>query len=186
MARIYDNTKSPILNNPYEEPRLYYDTDMDGNLDYSRVIDGRRPFTASIDIVPKRHEQKRIFSGSDFENADANAAFINEIRTQVKRWRENNYSGVTRITRELLNYWFKNPERQYHYLLFFCQREAIETAIYLNEVADLDPNIGRDLLRQLNERLATVSDDPQFVLPRTAFKMATGTGKTVVMAMLIL
>lgn len=186
MARIYDNSKSPILNNPYEEPRLYYDTDMDGNLDYSHVIDGRRPFTTSIDIVPKHQDQMRMFGGSDFENADPNAAFINEIRSQVKKWRENNYNGVTRVTRELLNYWFKNPERQWHLQLFFCQREAIETAIYLNEVADLDPNIGRDLLRQLNERVATVSDDPQFVLPRTAFKMATGTGKTVVMAMLIL
>ena len=186
MARIYDNSKSPILNNPYEEPRLYYDTDMDGNLDYSHVIDGRRPFTTSIDIVPKHQDQMRMFGGSDFENADPNAAFINEIRSQVKKWRENNYNGVTRVTRELLNYWFKNPERQWHLQLFFCQGEAIETAIYLNEVADLDPNIGRDLLRQLNERVATVSDDPQFVLPRTAFKMATGTGKTVVMAMLIL
>ena len=186
MARIYDNSKSPILNNPYEEPRLYYDTDMDGNLDYSHVIDGRRPFTTSIDIVPKPHEQMQMFSGSDFDNADPNATFINEIRKQVKKWRENNYNGVTRITRELLNYWFKNPERQWHLQLFFCQREAVETAIYLNEVADLDPNIGRDLLRQLNERIATVSDDPQFILPRTAFKMATGTGKTVVMAMLIL
>lgn len=125
----------------------------------SRLDDGRRPYTASIDIVPKHHEQKQMFGGSDFEDSDANATFINEIRTQVKRWRENNYSGVTRITRELLNYWFKNPERQWHLQLFFCQREAIETAIYLNEVADLDPNIGRDLLRQLNERLATVSDD---------------------------
>lgn len=186
MARIYDNNKSPILNNPYEEPRLYYDTDMDGNLDYSHVIDGRRPFTTSIDIVPKHHEQMQMFGGSDFENTDPNATFINDIREQVKKWRENNYMGVTRVTRELLNYWFKNPERLWHLQLFFCQREAIETAIYLNEVADLDPNIGRDLLRQLNERVATISDNPQDLLPRTAFKMATGTGKTVVMAMLIL
>jgi len=44
-----------------------------------------------------------MFGGSDFEDSDANATFINEIRTQVKRWRENNYSGVTRITQELLN-----------------------------------------------------------------------------------
>ena len=50
MARIYDNTKSPILNNPYEEPRLYYDTDMDGNLDYSHVIDGRWAFVEVSDI----------------------------------------------------------------------------------------------------------------------------------------
>ena len=60
MARNYDTTKSPILNNPYEEPRLYYDTDMDGNLDYSHIIEGRRPFTTSIDIVPKRHQMPML------------------------------------------------------------------------------------------------------------------------------
>lgn len=178
--------KSPILNNPYEEPQLYYDTDADGNLDYSRIVKGRRPYTSNIDIMPSRQGQQSLFGGSDFENGDPNAKFINDIRVQVRQWRENNYLGVTRITRELLFYWFKNPERLWNMRLFFCQREAIETAIYLNEVADQDPNIGRDLLRQLMERRNTVSENPQDVLPRTAFKMATGTGKTVVMAMLIL
>ena len=178
--------KSPILNNPYEEPRLHYDTDADGNLDYSRIVQGRRPYTSNIDIMPNRQGQQSLFAGSDFENNDPNAVFINDIRKQVSRWRANNYPGVTRITKELLCYWFKDPERQWNMRLFFCQREAIETAIYLNEVAEQDPNIGRELLRQLGERRNTVSDNPQDVLPRTAFKMATGTGKTVVMAMLIL
>jgi type III restriction enzyme len=180
------DSKSPILNNPYEEPRLYYDTDADGNLDYSRIVQGRRPYTSNIDIMPSRQGQQSLFGGSDYENNDPNAKFINDIRIQVRQWRESNYPGVTRITHELLCYWFKNPERQWHHRLFFCQREAVETAIYLNEVADQDPNIGRDLLRQLGERRNTVSDNPLYVLPRTAFKMATGTGKTVVMAMLIL
>ena len=178
--------KSPILNNPYEEPQLYYDTDSDGNLDYSRIVKGRRPYTSGIDIMPSRQGQQSLFAGSDFESTDPNATFINDIRRQVKQWREQNYPGVTRITRELLCHWFKNPERDWNMRLFFCQREAVETAIYLNEVAGQDPNIGRDLLRQLDERRHTVSDNPQDVLPRTAFKMATGTGKTVVMAMLIL
>ena len=180
------DNKSPILNNPYEEPQLYYDTDADGNLDYSRIVQGRRPYTSSIDIMPNRQGQQSLFAGSDFENSDPNAKFINDIREQVRKWRETNYPGVTRITRELLCYWFKNPERHWNHRLFFCQREAIETAIYLNEVADQDPNIGRDLLRQLSERRSTVSEDSQYILPRTALKMATGTGKTVVMAMIIL
>lgn len=185
---MVNDNKSPILNNPYEEPRFFYDTDLSGNLDYSRVLQGRRPFTTSIDIIPKVKQQSELFGGSDLGvgEGDPNAPFINAIRSEVKKWRENNYRGVTRITRELLNFWFKNPERPWNLQLFFCQREAVETAIYLNEVADLDPNIGRDILRQLAEREATVSDDPKYVLPRTAFKMATGTGKTVVMAMLIL
>ena len=165
---------------------MHYDTDADGNLDYSRIVEGRRPFTTSIDIMPRRQMQQTIFAGSDFENTDPDAVFINEIRAQVGKWRNNNYAGVTRITRELLCYWFKNPDRKGQQQLFFCQREAIETAIYLNEVADQDPNIGRDLLRQLSERRHTASENPQDILPRTAFKMATGTGKTTVMAMLIL
>lgn len=183
-----DSDKSPILNNPYEEPKFFYDTDMGGNLDYSRILEGRRPFTTSIDITPKQSSQTELFSGSDLGigEGDPNAPFINGIRDEVKKWRDNNYRGVTRVTRELLNYWFKNPERVWNFRLFFCQQEAIETAIYLNEVADYDPNIGRDLLRQLSERQASVSGDTKDVLPRTAFKMATGTGKTVVMAMLIL
>lgn len=119
-------------------------------------------------------------------NQDAQAEFINGIREEVKKWRQAGYPKATRITRELLNFWFNNPERQNFQKLFFCQREAIETAVYLNEIADLDPNVGRYILRQLDERVATISDRPEDLLPRTAFKMATGTGKTVVMAMLIL
>ena len=97
--------KSPILNNPYEEPQLYYDTDADGNLDYSRIVKGRRPYTSNIDIIPSRQGQQTLFGGSDFENSDPNARFINDIRAQVRQWRENNYPGVTRITRELLFYY---------------------------------------------------------------------------------
>ena len=177
--------KSPILNNPYDEPRWHYAADLDGNLDYNNVLDGRRPYSASIGIAPNR-PNNGLFTYEDVPDADPNADFINSIRAEVKTWREKGYPHVTRVTRLLLNYWFCNPERQNFQKLFFCQREAVETAVYFNEVADFDPNVGRDLLRQLDERCATVADDYAYVLPRTAFKMATGTGKTVVMAMLIL
>ncbi len=177
--------KSPILNNPYEEPRWHYSADLEGNLDYNKVLEGRRQYSASIGIAPNK-PQNGLFTHDDIEEADPNATFINSVREEVKRWREAGYPHVTRITRELLNYWFCNPERQNFQKLFFCQREAVETAIYLNEAADFDPNVGRYLLQQLAERQQTVSDDYANILPRTAFKMATGTGKTVVMAMLIL
>ena len=86
-----DDNKSPILNNPYEEPRFYYDTDTSGNLDYNRTITGRRPFMTSIDIVPKQKTQPELFSGSDigYGEEDPNAPFINSIRAEVKKWREN-------------------------------------------------------------------------------------------------
>lgn len=176
---------SPILNNPYEEPKLHYDADLDGNLDYSKVLDGRRPYSANIGVAPNP-VNSALFSHDDLHEEDANAPFINGIRVEVKKWRESGYPRATRVTKELLNFWFNNPERQNFQKLFFCQREAVETAIYLNEIADFDPNIGREILRQLNERVETISDRYEDILPRTAFKMATGTGKTVVMAMLIL
>lgn len=177
--------KTPILNNPYEEPLLHYGS-IDGNLDYNTVLEGRRPFSLEIGITPNQNTQQSLFDDSAFTNEDQNARFINAIRSEVKKWRENDYPQTTRVTRELLHFWFCNSERPNNLRLFFCQREAVETAIYFNEVADRDPNMGRHLLHLLEERQNTVSDNQEYVLPRTAFKMATGTGKTVVMAMLIL
>lgn len=183
-----DENKSPILNNPYEEPKFYYDTDSNGNLDYENKLPGRRPYMTDVNIVPKaKTGQKSIFKGSDLgEPQDPDALFINGIREIIAKWRESGYPGTTRITKELLDFWFRNPERIFSQRLFFCQQEAVETAIWLNEVAERDPNKGTFYLNQLRERQNTVSDNPEDVLPRIAFKMATGAGKTVVMAMLIL
>ena len=95
------------------------------------------------------------------------------------------YPNVTRVTADLLRFWFMNPERHASARLFFAQREAVETAIWLNEVAEKS-NPGTNILRQLTEARATIGSDPVDQLPRIGFKMATGTGKTVVMAALIL
>jgi type III restriction enzyme len=180
------NNDNPVLNNPYEEPMYYYDTDMNGNIDYATVINGRRPFGYDVNIVPKKRTGQAIFSQEDFVSVDPNAEFINGIRKEVKAWREAGYPKASRITKELLDFWFNNKERRANLRLFFCQREAVETAVWLNEIAERDPNTGNYILNLLSERRHTVSSDDAYVLPRTAFKMATGTGKTVVMAMLIL
>jgi type III restriction enzyme len=180
------NNDNPVLNNPYEEPKYYYDTDMNGNIDYQTVMTGRRPFGYDVNIVPNKRGNKTIFSQEDFVTIDPNAEFINGIRKEVKTWREAGYPKASRITKELLDFWFNNKERRTNLRLFFCQREAVETAVWLNEIAEKDPNTGNYLLNLLTERRHTVSDNDADVLPRTAFKMATGTGKTVVMAMLIL
>ena len=191
MAEIEEknnDTRSPILNNPYEEPLYHYDTDADGNLNYDKKVEGRRPFKSEVNIASIQGKgQNTLFAGSDFYNSDdPDAAFINTMRQEVKKWRNDSYPRATRITRELLNFWFNNSERYNYQKLFFCQREAVETAVYLNEIADLDPNMGRSLLHNLQQRQQLMSSNIDNVLPRTAFKMATGTGKTVVMAMLIL
>lgn len=184
--KISNSNISPILNNPYEEPKWHYGATLDGNLDYSEILEGRRPYAANLTVISNTSPVKSFFSGEDIPIEDKNADFINCIRHVVKEWREQSYPKVTRTTRELLFYWFLNPERELNRSLFFCQREAVETAVYLNEVAPRDPNLGRSILHELDMRRGTISDNHEDVLPRTAFKMATGTGKTVVMAMLIL
>lgn len=110
---------------------------------------------------------------------------INLCRKEISKWRDENYPSTTRVTAELLRFWFRDPERVSVKKLFFAQKEAVETAIWLNEVADKS-NAGQNILRILREGQKTVSGDSQDQLPRIAFKMATGSGKTVVMACLIL
>ncbi|MBS1684465.1 MAG: DEAD/DEAH box helicase family protein [Bacteroidetes bacterium] len=176
MPEIYSSLENPILNNPYEEPTRYYQTLEDGTLNYSRIMKGRRPFTDQIASVPLANKAPGMFdiseSGIDY-NKD-----INLIRNEIRKWREEQYPGTTRVTKTLLEFWFLNPDRLNEQKHFFAQREAIETAIWLNEIAEKS-NVGSNILRKLKE--AEVQG-----LPRAAFKMATGTGKTVVMASLIL
>ena len=117
---------SPILNNPYEEPKWHYDVTFDGNLDYSRILAGRRPYAANLTVVPNATPNKALFSAEDISLDDENANFINGIRQVVKEWREQGYPKITRTTRDLLEFWFSNPERELSKSLFFCQREAVE------------------------------------------------------------
>ena len=77
MQQSNDN---PVLNNPYEEPRYYYDSDANGNINYEKVISGRRPYGYDINIVPKKRGQRNMFSQEDFSLEDPNAEFINTIR----------------------------------------------------------------------------------------------------------
>ena len=62
------NNDNPVLNNPYEEPRYYYDTDMNGNIDYQSVMNGRRPFGYDVNIVPNKRGNKTIFSQPKIRN----------------------------------------------------------------------------------------------------------------------
>jgi type III restriction enzyme len=177
---------NPILNSPYEEPGRHYATDAQGNLNYRDVRDGRRIFTPDVPQVPLGQQaQGNLYDLNDFPGK-YDDHLINRLRDELHRWRNDAYRGVTsRVTRELLQYWFANPERAAHQRLFFAQQEAVEAAIWLNEVAEKS-NTGTHLQSRLKQAQATVSDDTADRLPRIAFKMATGSGKTVVMACLIL
>jgi type III restriction enzyme len=176
---------NPILNSPYEEPALHYATDADGSLNYNDTRDGRRIFTPDIQVIPsKQGPQGSVFEVNDFAE-EYGTHLINLCRKEVGRWRNENYPNTTRVTKELLNFWFTNSERHATKQLFYAQREAVETAIWINEVAEKS-NAGQHILNKLREGQQSVSDDRDDQLPRIAYKMATGTGKTVVMACFIL
>jgi len=109
-------------------------------------------------------------------------SLINEIRYHVDQWRKlpnQNDWGVTPETARLLQHWrhhkFSNVRP------FFCQVEAIETAIWLTEVAPKGTKVMRAYVQQIEQ--ASRNSNPD--LSRVALKLATGAGKTTVMAMII-
>ena len=176
---------NPILNNPYEEPRSHYATDQAGNLNYDDVREGRRIFVTDTPTIPFAQRQPGMFDFNELAS-EWQDHLINLLRREVGAWRASRYAGVTsRVTRDLLDLWLLNPVREDRDKLFFAQQGAVETAIWLNEVAERS-NAGTHLLSRLAQSQQTVSQTPAQVLPRMAFKMATGSGKTVVMACLIL
>jgi type III restriction enzyme len=177
-------SENPILNSPYEEPILYYDTDSEGSLDYGKICEGRRIFKPDTTVIPTRQTGQRELTEWNDDVEQYGTHLINLCRKEVSNWRNENYPNTTRITKELLNFWFNNSERIVTKKLFFAQREAVETAIWLNEVAEKS-NPGQHILNLIKSGQQSVSGNVEEQLPRIAFKMATGTGKTVVMACLI-
>ena len=174
------SSENPILNNPYVEPELHYATNLDGELDYEDVVKGRRLFNGRVQTIPvQQRGQRDLLEMDDVVAGTHSEHLVNILRKEVRAWREGGYCSTTRVTRELLQFWFANPERDFTQKLFFAQQEAIETAIYLNEVAEKS-NVGQRILSDM-ESAQTITGG----LPRICFKMATGTGKTVVMGALI-
>lgn len=167
--------ENPVLNSPFHEPSRHFHFDQDGITD--RVVNARRSSSYFVPVPQSRKNTKQLRIENEWtaDRIEENK-FINEIRHHITRWRMSNYAGVTATTRQLLRYWsVADRERR----LYYCQFEALETAIWLAEVADRQD--GGPILRQLRE--ANDSNNP--LLSRTAFKMATGTGKTTVMGMII-
>jgi len=176
---------NPILNNPYEPPRFHYATDpKDGSLNYNDIRKGRRVYTRERQVIPLKQIQASLLDMNEATTTEDLNHVINLLREEISDWRNDGYNDVTRVSQTLLNFWFNNPEREVTQKLFFAQQEAIETAIWLNEVAE-KTNPGNNILSQLRDSWSVVPDSEK-ILSRFGFKMATGTGKTVVMAALIL
>jgi len=150
-----------IVNSPYEEPVRHWRYDRATRL--FNLEDGRRPagyVVASGDAA-----------AFDDPGVFREIPLVNRIRERVKSWRESGHPGVTGITKRLLEHW-NDPEEFESRRYFFCQLEAAETLIWLTE-APASERVGIDI----------PSDGG--AIKRLCAKMATGSGKTVVMAMVI-
>jgi type III restriction enzyme len=168
--------ENPIINSPFREPDRQFAFDDFGIT--NEVVSGRRRSSYFIPIAGAKKSKtgQQVFDTEWTRDRIEENRFINSVRDKVRAWRDGGYLGVTPVTKQLLVYW-NNPEREKK--LFFCQIEALETIIYITEVAKSfgDTWIQNDL----NE--ANSLSNPG--LNRMAMKMATGSGKTVVMAMII-
>jgi type III restriction enzyme len=181
--------EKPILNSPYGYPVQHWELDETGQ-PTNRIIANRR-LAEFITPIPKPKKQKKgqkelVFNeGEGLSNEQQQyaltAAAINELRVQVDRWRaipNPNQWNVTPETARLLQHW-----RSYQFSgvrPFFCQIEAVEVAIWLTEVA---PKVKEG--KRFLDHIEAANNGANPGLSRVALKLATGAGKTTVMAMLI-
>jgi type III restriction enzyme len=167
--------ENPVINSPFAEPERHFRFDDDGIT--NEIVAGRRPSSYFVPIAaPKKRGKQLAFETEWTRDRIEENRLVNDIRRRVALWRQGGYPGVTPTTARLLDYW-TDPEREKK--LFFCQVEALETAIYLTEAAKKYGDAW------LENRLREENAKSNPGLPRIALKMATGSGKTVVMAMLI-
>ena len=182
----------PIINSPYEYPQRHWELDEEGQ-PTQKIINKRR-VAKFITPIPKPRKRKKssakqqqfIFDeGVGLSNQEQQydpTPIINSLRREVDKWRAIPNPSEWRVTPEtarLLKHW---RHHQFSDIRpFFCQVEAVETAIWLTEVAPQSGVLGKGFL----EHLANANNDANPELNRLALKMATGSGKTTVMAMLI-
>lgn len=181
----------PILNSPYEPPTRFHALDGEGQPLDQPPVDGRRPCDFITPVPkPKRRSAKAAQASLIFGDAEGLTSedqeynpkpIINEIRSHVATWRalpSDRDWGVTPATARLLHHWRRTEVEGLR--PFFCQVEAVETVIWLTEVARSQKRYAH-LWTHIEAANKQSSPD----LLRIAMKMATGAGKTTVMAMLI-
>lgn len=180
----------PILNSPYEYPARHWELDENGQPTQKTVEKRRR--ASFITPIPKPKKRRRATAdqgelaldeghglSSEKQQYDI-TSIINQVRQQVDQWRDLPPAqwGVTPETARLLHHWRSHSFSGIR--PFFCQVEAAETAIWLTEVA------GKTVAgKKLLDHLAAANREANPLIQRLALKLATGAGKTTVMAMLI-
>ncbi|MEN9576213.1 MAG: hypothetical protein RL514_4068 [Verrucomicrobiota bacterium] len=192
--------ENPILCSPYKEPDQHwlYDTGTGiptktpGRREASYWFKSERTGTAQMSLLAEEERD--------------DLPLVNALRDDVRRWRESGWENASETTKKLLRHWWREDRTR---RLFFCQLEAVETIIYLREILSLGkktrwtPKLTLEEFNILGEgrnprphewitrvaqhpKLADIPNEPGVKsIHRYACKMATGSGKTVVMAMLI-
>ena len=150
---------NPIINDAFKEPVSYWK--------FGSVVpelgEGRRP----AGYLPPAKDGELRFSDDLIE-----MEVVNDLRDRVRAWRETEYPGISSTTRDLFRNWFDDGRKLTQIRPFFCQQEAVETVVFLVE-APAHLKVGINI------------PDAGEEYTRWAVKMATGTGKTTVMALLI-
>ncbi|MEZ5778862.1 MAG: DEAD/DEAH box helicase family protein [Paracoccaceae bacterium] len=194
--------EQPILNSPYCVPGRHWELDGDGR-PTDKITEKRRP-SELLTALPgtsaksERTQTRMVFDDAlSTETTDMSPSkIVNELRQELAAWRQQSTPSqwnVTPVTQRLLQHWraIQADENQ-SIRPFFCQLEAVEAAIWLAEVAPQAGRRGKRFLDRIKiaNNFAVLPEDvaPDATLPdlmRIAFKLATGAGKTTVMAMLI-
>ena len=149
-----------IICGPYDAPLQHWKYDRTKRK--FELVSGRRP----AGFLIASQDSKSFDDPGEFRDLE----LVNRIRDRVDTWRKNDYPNATGITRQLLKFWRDGDKREHRF--FFCQLEAIETLIWCVETTNVE-----------KQRIKIPTDGGLF--QRLCCKMATGSGKTVVMAMLI-
>ena len=192
--------EDPILGPPWTEPDQHWLYDTRTGVPSKNP--GRRPAGYWFKTERTGSAQRSLLAEEERDDLP----LVNVLRADVRRWREAGWPGASQTTKKLLRHWWR-PDRARR--LFFCQLEAVETIIYLRELLARGrkprwtPQLGVRDFELLNagrnprpgEWVARVAQPPRLAdaphgnggrpIPRYACKMATGSGKTVVMAMLV-
>lgn len=150
-----------IINSPYDEPSEHWNYNREKRT-FSRKAERRPAGYVVATAGSKAFDDPGVF---------VEIPLVNQIRPRVKAWCDAGHPGVTGVTKRLLEHW-RNPEEFESRRFFFCQLEAVETLIWLSE-APAAEKVG----------IEVPGDGGDFA--RLCAKMATGSGKTIVMAMVI-
>lgn len=194
--------ENPILCSPYREPDQHWLYDTQTGVPTKSP--GRRLASYWFKNQRTGSAQQQMSFLAEEERDDL--PLVNALRDDVRRWRMAGWENASETTKKLLRHWWREDRGR---RLFFCQVEAVETIIYLREILALGkkprwtPKLTMDDFNTLcqgknprpEEWVASVAQHPKLAdipneagvkaIHRYACKMATGSGKTVVMAMLI-